>query len=370
MPEPLSVDVLDRPEQLSTCESEWRRCFERSQASPYLSYDWFAAAIQHRQSDGALRVCLVRHEGELAAVVPLELVRDGRWHVILRFAGGGWAPRNTCVVADAAVRLPLLSIVLQTLHQRQDRWAYCHLKRIPADSPLRETWSDAAHTADAHQTGATVLIMLPATWDEYWSTLSESHRKNIRRRTNLLTRTAGALRLERVGPGDSADVGVLGRLIDDALAISRRSWQGDADSGRAIGDPHVEAFFRDVTAKLGQRGLIDLSVLYAADRPVSFVWGAARRPTSTICKLGFDRDLADTSPGLVHLAMLLADSIERKLTEIDFGHEFSDYKRRWSKVTQDLYALRIYPRNFRSKIVRWWHERQERRQPVAAGLRE
>ena len=99
--------------------------------------------------------------------------------------------------------------------------------------------------------------------------------------------------------------------------------------------------------------MLDLSVLYANEQPVSFIWGAARWPFSTILKLGFDHDYQQYSPGTVHLAKHINDSIEQGVKAIDFGHEFYDYKKRWSKQHIDLYTLYLFTKSFESSLLRY-----------------
>ena len=109
---------------------------------------------------------------------------------------------------------------------------------------------------------------------------------------------------------------------------------------------------------MANRGMLDLSVLYVGDKPVSFIWGAARWPRSTIAKMGFDPALEKYSPGSVHLAELISGSIARGVSEIDFGHESGQYKSMWGKRRDQLFNIWYYPPGITSSIIRWWRRRR------------
>ena len=161
-------------------------------------------------------------------------------------------------------------------------------------------------------------------------------------------------RLVRLGLDQAPDEEALAKLIQDALAVSRKSWQGSSAQGRAVSNGDVADFFAEVSRKMARRGMLDLSVLYAGAEPISFIWGPARPPNTCIAKLGFDPAFKAHSPGLVHLAMLISDSIDRRLSQIDMGMDVFDYKSKWSKQRRDLYELRCYPPSLVGMALRRW----------------
>jgi CelD/BcsL family acetyltransferase involved in cellulose biosynthesis len=201
------------------------------------------------------------------------------------------------------------------------------------------------------------VIRLPGTWEAYRATLSPSHRKNVSRRLNQLRR-AGRVRLVRLGLDAAGSGEPLEALMRDALSVSEKSWQGaPASGGTAISDPKVVDLFRDVSRRLAARKSLDLSVLYLDEQPLSFVWGTAHWPRTSIAKLAFDPAFAALSPGLAHLAQLIQDSIERSALEIDFGHEFPEYKAHWSREGEELSQLFVYGRSCRSRLLEAWKHR-------------
>lgn len=356
----LEIEVIDTLEGLAAFAPQWEQFYSQvPQASPYFCFDWLIAAFQAARRPFAPRVCVVRDARGMLAILPFVRRREGPLRSsILRLASGSWAPRLTAIVDERAREQPLLETVLARLRKLDRRWLYGHVRGIPESSPLlpADGRREGPFRVQRRVFAADIIIELPESWDVYCRTLSPHFQKNLSYETRVLNRDH-RLRVTRLGLEPLGDASELDRLVADALDVSRKSWQGSASWGTAISDGNVEPFFRSICRKMAARGSLDLSVLYADDRPISFIWGAARWPMTSIAKLGYDQELKKKSPGNVHVAMHIQDSIARGGREIDFGHEFPEYKLKWSQRSDPLHELWYYPRTPASSLVRWWRQR-------------
>jgi hypothetical protein len=174
----------------------------------------------------------------------------------------------------------------------------------------------------------------------------------------------GRVRFERIGLTEVSDSHELDGLMKDAEAVSQHSWQHTSATGWAISNPDSGGFFYEVSARLANRGMLDLSVLYLDDRPISFIWGAARWPYLTIYKPGYDESLSDLAPGVVHLAKYIDDSIKRRAREVDYGPAFFDYKSSWGKKYVDLCTLYYYPKRLKPTLLRLLRRTRQSRHAV------
>ena len=362
----LDVELIGDAAGLERVRGEWERLYaEDSGARPSHRPEFVAAYARHFSGLGPLRIALAREDGRAAGLLPLQarterLGRLGLPIRVLRFAAASWTTRNTGLFAPGASRPPLLAAMLRALRQDDRGWLSCRLEKLPAEAtggppPV------AAHGADGfvferRTVGHSVVIELGQSYEAYLKALAKSHRGNISRSTRQLE-GRHALSLVRLGFEPATDPAALGRLLEDALAVSRRSWQATAGEGTAISSPAAGAFVRDVSPRLAANRALDLSVLYADGRPISFIWGTARWPLTSIEKIGFDAAFEAWSPGTVHLARLLEDSIRRGGRAIDFGHEFPDYKARWSRRADELWDLRCYPPGLWPRLIRRWRDR-------------
>jgi len=362
----VQIELVRDAGALAALEPAWKDLFARSRASPYWSFEWFSTAWKHFGREGRLRTCVVRCDGRVVAIVPLEL-RDEKvgpvWRRVLRCAQGGWATRDEALLDREAP--DVFESVLEYLARHSRGWDYCVLAGLLPDSALMrqvcQVRTTSAVVGPYFERRHAVIIRLPGSWEQFRHTLGKSTRRALQYRTNMLARE-GSLKLERFGldPQDARDTNRLEMLLADALTVHRHSWQAEAATGTAIGDPEVAPFFEEASRRVAEVGLLDLSVLYAGTRPVSFSWGLAREGRIWGSKIGFDKRLARCSPGSVHMAKVIADSIERGLSEVDWGDEFLDSKVRWTRQLRPVYDAYIHASHPIARLIRWWRLRGRR----------
>lgn len=364
-PNELRVESASTLAQLEALERDWRWLYDRTDVAPYCGFEWFrdALTLTPEPRNVGFCVCLLHGDAGPVAVVPLQIVR-GLFATHVTFLADGQAAADTCLITPAARGLRPVQRACQWVGDHHCAWDYCLFRKVMAGSLVHEELAalgQAADSADRVETrsiGANVRIELPESWAAYAAGLSSAHRQNIARRSRGLAKL-GEVRFERHGLTPGASGAALQRAMEDALAICRRSWQGSSEHGRAICDDDQEAFFRGVCRTEAAMGQLDLSLLYLDEKPVSFIWGMARRQLGSIATLAFDPAYESVSPGLVHMARYLEDSIDRGFHAIDFGHEFSDYKRRWSKSGEELFEVTYYSRPRLSRLKRRlqgrWH---------------
>lgn len=412
--EKYTIEYLHSAATVFAVQAEWQELFRRSSASPYLSHEWFATVLTVFPGAARLCVAMVRQSRRLQVIVPLQISKRRLGFLplsLLEPACGGWATRCAALVPAGREEeeLNFIEMVIADLPEQGILWDCCRLPGIAASTPgLRmPAASRDPFRRQIIPIGSSVIIDLPPTWAEYRASVSKNQRKKLAYRLNLFAR-AGRGRLVRLGfdpPGraqetllpvcgpqsgaqalptgrvhlrhngpDLSGTGFelgpaeaeLDRLLEDALRVSRKSWQHSAATGWAISNPGSGDFFVRVSHQLAAARLLDLSVLYLDDRPVSFIWGAVAGTHAHINKLGFDRDLAELSPGFVHLALYIEDSIARGLSDADFGHEFHEYKSAWGQRGIDLVDIYYYSGGARAlalRAVRALRRRQQAPQP-------
>lgn len=347
-PPRLSIDIIDTVEGLEAFAPAWEEAYSLApDASSYFCYDWITTmAMGNPLRRFVPQVCVVHDSDGLLAILPISRRYDGPLATpVLKLLAGGWSPRAAPVLAARARQRPLVADLLAELRHRVPFWLSCRVFGVPGDSPLLPSEDEdfqGEFRVERRSIGRSMVIELPADWEIYCKTLSPRFSREIRSHVRAMSRRF-KLRLVRAGLDASGDATALGRLIEDALGVSRLSWQGQGRSGTAASHPGVQECFREVCRRLAGRGRLDLSVLYADEKPVSFIWGAARPPDTSIAKSGFDQELRDYSPGTVHMALLLQDSIARGFKEIDLGHEFPEHKRRWAQRGDELFELCWWP---------------------------
>ncbi|HOB74845.1 MAG TPA: GNAT family N-acetyltransferase [Phycisphaerae bacterium] len=352
-PASVQVEIVTRTEQLAALREPWERLYAESDASAYACLDWLLAVFESDGTDDGLRICLLSDRHGLFGIVPLALRRRSAFRAELRFAGGGWPLCNTAILSSRCEGFPVLVPTLKHLRQHFHDWQYARLNRVPAGSPLTLAANSTppfSRRMTCREHGASVVILLPESWEVYEAEVTPARWKILNRRPSELRRR-GEVRMARVGLAAGADEPALEVVMQDALTVARASWQASTPEGRAICDDQTRDLFIESSRRMARRGMLDLSVLYFNGQPVSFTWGMARHPNTSILKMGFDPIIHKLSPGLVHIAELLRDSIDRGMCELDFGHEFIEYKSRWSQRRRPLYEITYFRRGRVGRVL-------------------
>jgi CelD/BcsL family acetyltransferase involved in cellulose biosynthesis len=148
-------------------------------------------------------------------------------------------------------------------------------------------------------------------------------------------------RLEREVPGARA-VGLASRAdvearFDDFLVLHRHSRVGKA----RFMDERMEAFFRRVASALAEKDGFRLWLLDGPDGPLATFLCLEWDDTVGLYNSGFRPDRAALSPGLVLLAHVVRDAIERGKRRFDFLRGEERYKYDFGPTPEDVYAVTI-----------------------------
>jgi CelD/BcsL family acetyltransferase involved in cellulose biosynthesis len=65
----------------------------------------------------------------------------------------------------------------------------------------------------------------------------------------------------------------------------------------------------------------------------------------------YNQEYSQWSPGNAILSEIIQDSITQKYCRIEFGGEYLEYKKLWTKDSTYSYHLRLYGKTLRSKIT-------------------
>jgi CelD/BcsL family acetyltransferase involved in cellulose biosynthesis len=178
------------------------------------------------------------------------------------------------------------------------------------------------------------VLALPKSWDEYLAHLSGKDRHELRRKMR---------RLERELPGATARSHGLAAGWDEAmtrfLTLHRLSKVGKA----RFMDERMERFFRSATAALATAGWMRLWFLEFESAPVAAFLCIEYAGSVGLYNSGFDPARAALAPGIVLLAHVIRDAIERGFPTFDFLRGEEPYKYGFGPSPEDVLNVRIAP---------------------------
>jgi CelD/BcsL family acetyltransferase involved in cellulose biosynthesis len=327
----MKVDVL--PDLTAVDPAVWNGLLARSAVpSVFLTWEWQTAWARAFASDRAVQLLTLRaDDGSLAGLLPLCEERDGCWGLM----GGADVSDYLDLIAPAGAEEEAWHALLQHRAAHAVEW---DLHAVRSASPTAQVLARLAPSAGLRAVvdvqDRCPILKLPATWDAYLATLPGKDRHELRRKMR---------KLERELPGAAVRSHAEAAGWDDALgaflALHRRSKVGKA----RFMDERMEAFFRDVTAALVGQGWARLWFLESDGVPVASFLCVEHGDSVGLYNSGFDPVHARLAPGIVLLAHVIRDAVERGVPVFDFLRGEESYKQDFGPSPESLLHIRILP---------------------------
>jgi CelD/BcsL family acetyltransferase involved in cellulose biosynthesis len=298
--------------------------------SPFLAWTWQREWVAVFGEGRRLEVRrVVDGTGRLVALLPLVETAPGRWLL----AGG----------ADISDYLDLI-----VLREREDEaWAALlgsraadravwELHAVPAASPTVTAMPALAAAAGLVVTASVEercpILALPDSWDALLASLSSKHRHEISRKLRRFEREAPQGRVTWESTPEGID-----RRLEDFLELHRRSREGKAK----FMDARMERFFRRAIPALAVRGTARLAFLELPEGPIASFVTLEWDGTVGLYNSGFHPERAALSPGVVLLAHVIRDAIDRGRRRFDFLRGEERYKYEFGPVPEAVHAVMI-----------------------------
>jgi CelD/BcsL family acetyltransferase involved in cellulose biosynthesis len=324
----VKVETFDRLEAVDP--AAWSALHARARLrSPFLTLAWQREWVRAFAPDRRLDVRTVKDgEGRLVGVLPLYERSEG----VLELIGG----------PDVSDYLDLLAVA----GREEEAWTALLAARgaspawllhaVPAASPTVTALPSLASVADVPVAVSVEercpVLPLPGSWDQYLAGLSGKHRHELQRKIRRLTREVPAARVACAERPDEIE-----RRFDDFLGLHRRSRTGKA----RFMDERMETFFRRAVGTLAEHDGARLWLLDTPAGPIASFVTLEWDRTVGLYNSGFDPAQAALSPGLVLLARLIEDAIERGRERFDFLRGEERYKYDFGPTPEEVYLVRI-----------------------------
>jgi len=314
-------------------EERWNGLLERSKLpSVFLTWQWQRHWAEAFARERALRLLAVTDDdGSLVGLLPLYEEEAGR----VRLLGGVDVSDYLDVIAAAGREEEVWHALLQHRAAQPVEW---DLHAIRAASPTMSLVPSLVSAYGLRVTTAVEercpVLSLPGTWDEYLAGLPGKDRHELRRKMRKLERELpGAV--VRSHPAHAG----WDQALSEFLRLHRLSKIGKA----RFMDEQMERFFRDATGALAAAGWARLWFLDHEGGPVAAFLCLEYAGAVGLYNSGFDPAHARLAPGIVLLAHVIRDSIERCIPIFDFLRGEEPYKQGFGPVPEDLYNVRIMP---------------------------
>lgn len=180
-------------------------------------------------------------------------------------------------------------------------------------------------------------------YDDLLSQLSQNMRQGVRRKRRRLERMAN-VRLRVFGKNEI-------RAALATIPTFRRAHQIQwPQSYRA------PSFYERLVALAIPKGLLHLSTLECGERAISWHIGFMHKGRFYWYVPAYDASMSRYSPGQMHLAKLVEETMAKGITVFDFLRGEEPYKMQWTSQTTPLYSLSQASRGVRSAAKNFWQQ--------------
>jgi CelD/BcsL family acetyltransferase involved in cellulose biosynthesis len=327
----MKVEALTGFEGLD--ERRWNGLLAQARyPSVFLSWQWQTAWARAFLGSRPLHLLQVTDDaGALAGVLPLYDESPG----LRRFVGGVDVSDYLDVIAPGGREADVWQALLQHRAEETAEW---DLHAIRAASSTLEILPRLAGAtgiaAHVEREDRCPVLELPGSWDAYLERLSGKDRHELRRKMR---------KLERELPGTSVRSHAALHGWDAALAEFLRLHRLSKVGKARFMDERMEAFFQDATRALAGAGWARLWFLDWNGAAVASFLCLEYAGSVGLYNSGFDPAHAKLAPGIVLLAHVIRDAIERGVPVFDFLRGEESYKYAFGPKPHDLLRIRVRP---------------------------
>ncbi|MGH7413766.1 MAG: GNAT family N-acetyltransferase [Candidatus Rokuibacteriota bacterium] len=325
----MKIDAL--PGFSALDEERWSGLLDRSRLpSLFLTWQWQTEWGRAFAANRAQQILTASDADDtLAGVLPLYEDGPGRQRIV----GGVNISDYLDLIAVAGREEEVWRALLQHRAGQPDEWDLHGIRAASTTATVLPALGRGyGLRVTVERQDRCPVLALPKTWDEYLTRLSGKDRHELRRKMR---------RLERELPGATArshgePVG-WDRAMTRFLTLHRLSKVGKA----RFMDEGMERFFRSATAALAAKGWARLWFLDFEESEVAAFLCIEYAGRVGLYNSGFDPARAQLAPGIVLLAHVIRDAIERGVPTFDFLRGEEPYKYGFGPSPEDVFNIRI-----------------------------
>lgn len=337
----LTPGVVREPAAFEALKAEWDALLDASEAGPFCSWEWLYPWHRRIAEGRALRILCARdRSGALVGLMPLGLeVRRvaGRKVRRLAFLGETHVGSDYLdVISRMGHETEVVELFARMLRELQPEWDVLDLVDFREDSLTIEVLTrafglEAVRISERYACPFEVLD--PA--EPFDAFLKRTGRRdNYLRRRKWLEKQEGYV-IEKTEVASE-----LAPAMTAFFQLHSARWAADGGS-QGIKGPSVEAFHRDATRLLAERGRVRMYTMRIGGRAVASVYGLLHRGSFIYFQSGYDPAWRSKSVGLVLVGETFKDAFEAGLTEYDFLRGTEAYKSDWTTRQRRTVALRV-----------------------------
>lgn len=334
----MKLTLYEQSSVFDELKAEWNDLLERSTCNHiFCTWEW-QSLWWTTFEPGQLWIVVARDETDrLLGIAPWFILNDAAQGRLVCSIGCEDVTDYLDVIVDADCIDPVLDQFAQFLAQNRDAYDSLDYCNIPEDSPTTTRFpyflQQYGFDVTLEQQDVCPIIRLPDDWEVFLSGMNKKYRHEIRRK---LRRTEGAPETVNwyvVDPSHDLTV-----EIERFLGLMANS---DPQKHAFLQDDKNVAFFKTLIPVLFARGWVQLSFLTVNDEVAATYLNFDYGNHILVYNSGLNPETyGHLSPGIVLLAYLIMDAIDKGRDVFDFLRGDEVYKYRMGGVDTRVMNLR------------------------------
>ena len=338
----LEVEVLTDPGVMEGDMPAYARLLESSSDdSVFMRMEWQDAWWKHYGKTRKLQAIRVRENDRLVGYGPFmttdlgKIVKASK----LEFVGAGLSDRLGIVAEND--RVDVIEAVLNGMTY-DSSWDVGELRDVRQDSPTARCVLERFPQAEVAKEDSP-CITVRSSFKDYLSTLSQNARHNMVRtcRKNMTQLDARFVRI--------ADPGSLPGALEEFFRLNRMRWSDKGED--SVLTPQMRDFLRDAIGRLATQRISVIHALMVGEKAFSMCLGFEYHDRYLYYLSGFDPSYSIYGPGRCLLSMIIEESHERRLEEVDLLRGDEEYKYHLGAENRTNLTVRIRKPSLRARIL-------------------
>ena len=333
----LAIEEINNIEKFHSLRETWNMLLRQSSDNNiFLTWEWLFTWWQHYGKDKKLRILIIKESDKIIGIAPLMQSKYRVGFISVDMIENLCSERcDYSGIILTERKQESVAILLDYLEKIiKDSNIIVRMLNVPENSSfltvLREQYPAFSRSMylDEQLVDSCPYIDLPASWEEYFHTLSKHMRENLRRRMRSMQKDH-VIEFKKYENGDD-----LREQLQVLFELHQKRWRLKNMKSK-FAEPEAREFYFDVSQAFHKNKWLDLSFQNVDGKPVSAHWGFIYNNIFHYMTPAFDPDYSYYSVGNLHIMKLLEDSIKNRLRKFDFLTGAEIYKSYWTQCTKD-----------------------------------
>jgi CelD/BcsL family acetyltransferase involved in cellulose biosynthesis len=342
------------PEGLETCcitdfaemqglKAEWTTLAKSSAPDNFFASWQFATAWWEAYGkDAELFIIVCRDEDGITGIAPLySSITAGpagsRFRTLKLIGDGSDDADGFQFLLRTVDEAECIESIFNCLWQHEESWDLLEFNSLPEEINITQNLIEHVHRSDLSKQlcwRPHLVIELPESWEVYLQQLRPKARKNLLREIHKWE-AAFKLQLRQCNKADEVPA-----FLELAMDLHQANWRVRGKAGKLALESRRNFYFA-LCERAFAAETLDLWLLEADGKPCASLVGFKSGNSRYELLPGREPAFDSFSPGVVIHALVLRESIRRRVTHYDFLSGADFYKRRLGAVNKRYLDLRV-----------------------------